>query len=252
MHVILITGASSGIGAACAKAFAKEKRDLFLVARRQDRLERIAKDLANQYGIRCEAARLDVSDRAAVERFATEYKALLQETEVLINNAGLARGLDGFQDGKIDDWDEMVGANVSGLLYVTRQVLPWMLKADRGHIINLGSVAGRWVYPKGNVYCATKRAVSAITEGLRLDLSGTGIRVTEISPGMVETEFSEVRLRDAERAKAVYQNITPLSADDVAETIAWCVNRPAHVNVQELVLYPTAQASTTVLARRGH
>jgi NADP-dependent 3-hydroxy acid dehydrogenase YdfG len=247
--MILITGASSGIGQATAEAFAASTRDLFLVARRKERLDALAERLSKKYGIRCETAKLDVSDARAVEKFGEEKKALLRETDVLFNNAGLARGFDTFQDGKLEDWEEMIGANVRGLLYVTRQVLPHMLAARRGHIVNMGSVAGRWVYPKGNVYCATKRAVSALTECLRMDLSGTGLRVTEISPGMVETEFSEVRFRDAQRAKSVYQGMTPLSAADVADTIVWCVNRPAHVNVQELVLYPTAQASPTIVAR---
>jgi 3-hydroxy acid dehydrogenase/malonic semialdehyde reductase len=248
--VILITGASSGIGAACAVAFAKLKRDLFLVARRKDRLDRLAADLKREHGVRCETAKLDVSNRADVEHFAEAHSSLLCETTVLINNAGLARGFDTFQEGKIDDWDEMIGANVRGLLYVTRQVLPGMVKQGRGHVVNLGSVAGRWVYPKGNVYSATKRAVSALTEGLRLDLCGTGIRVSEVSPGMVETEFSEVRFRDAERGKSVYQGVEPLTPEDIAEAVVWCVTRPARMNVQELVIYATAQASTNLVARK--
>jgi NADP-dependent 3-hydroxy acid dehydrogenase YdfG len=247
--MILITGASSGIGEATAAAFAGQKRDVWLVARRLDRLERLARKLSTAHGVRCEVTALDVSDARAVEAFGKEKESLLRETDVLVNNAGLARGFDSFQDGKIEDWEEMIGANVRGLLYVTRIVLPHMLAAGRGHIVNMGSVAGRWVYPKGNVYSATKRAVSALTEGLRMDLSGTGLRVTEISPGMVETEFSEVRLRDSERAKTVYKGLTPLSAADVGETILWCVNRPAHVNIQEVVLYPTEQASPTIVAR---
>jgi hypothetical protein len=248
--MILITGASSGIGEATALAFAREKRDLLLVARRNDRLERLALKLKKEHGIRCETSRLDVSDAGAVVRFAESHRECLGEIDVLVNSAGLARGMDFFQDGKLEDWEEMIGANLRGLLYVTRQVLPEMVKKGRGHIVNMGSVAGRWVYPKGNVYSATKRAVSALTEGLRMDLSGTGIRVTEISPGMVETEFSRVRLRDPARAKTVYQGMTPLSPADIAEAIVWCVNRPAHVNIQEVVLYPTAQASPTLVSRR--
>jgi NADP-dependent 3-hydroxy acid dehydrogenase YdfG len=244
--MILITGASSGIGEACAEIFAESKRDLILIARRKDRLERLARRLST---VRCQTFELDVSDREAVLAFARSQASLLGQVEVLVNNAGLARGFDAFQSANLDDWDEMIGTNLNGLLYLTREIVPRMVEKKRGHIVNLGSVAGRWIYPKGHVYCATKRAVSALTEGLRLDLLGTGVRVSEISPGMVETEFSLVRFRDEKKAEAVYAGMQPLTARDVAETIAWCVNRPAHVNVQEIILYPTAQASPTTVAR---
>jgi NADP-dependent 3-hydroxy acid dehydrogenase YdfG len=173
---------------------------------------------------------------------------VFNSVDVLINNAGLAKGLSSLQEGNPEDWDAVVDTNIKGLLYVTRAILPKMIAQGRGHVVNIGSVAGHWVYEKGNVYCASKFAVRALTEGLRFDLAGTGIRVTEISPGMVETEFSEVRYGDREKGKAVYAGRKPLSALDIAETILWCVQRPAHVDIQEVVIYPTEQAS--VHARR--
>jgi 3-hydroxy acid dehydrogenase/malonic semialdehyde reductase len=200
---------------------------------------------------RVEVRALDVSDRAKIERFCRESAPVLQNVRVLINNAGLALGLNTLQEGNLDDWDRMIDTNLRGLLVMTRLVLPYLQDRRDSHIVNLGSVAGHSVYPKGGIYCATKFAVRALTEALRLDLLGTGIRVTEISPGMVETEFSQVRLGDAKRAKAVYSGMTPLSADDIAETIEWCLNRPRHVNIQEVVIYPTDQASPTNVHRRS-
>lgn len=247
--MILITGASSGIGAACAKIFAAHKRELFLVARRQTRLKSIQTKLSRTYGIDVHIAELDVSSRTAVEKFVKTHKKLLARTSVLVNNAGLAKGISLFQDGELADWEEMINTNVKGLLYMTRALLPIFIKKSDGHIVNMGSVAGHWTYPKGNVYCATKTAVRALTETLRLDLSGTKVRVTEISPGMVETEFSVVRLGDQKKADAIYAGMTPLTAEDIAETVAWCVERPKHVNIQEVVIYPTDQASPTVVHR---
>jgi NADP-dependent 3-hydroxy acid dehydrogenase YdfG len=248
--VILISGASSGIGEACAEVFAAERRPLFLVARRLELLEKLADRLSGKHGVPCKVAALDVASKSSLATFGRKYVKELAEVTVLVNNAGLGRGLDPIQEGKPEDWDAMIDTNLRGLLDLTRLVLPGMISKRNGHIVNMGSVAGRWMYPKGNVYCATKRAVSAITEGLRLDLAGLGIRVTEISPGMVETNFSRVRLGDETKAKAVYAGMTPLTARDIAESIAWCVNRPAHVNIQELVIYPTEQASTTIVSRR--
>ena len=248
--MILITGASSGFGAACATAFAKEKKNLLLVARRADRLKKMQEALQQQYGVVVHVATLDVSNRMAVQSFAQTHKDILAQVEILVNNAGLAKGRDSIQEGKLDDWDEMIDVNIKGLLYVTHAVLPEMLKKNRGHIINLGSVAGYWAYPKGNVYSATKFAVRGLSESMRLDLSGTDIRVTEIVPGMAETEFSEVRFGDKDKAKAIYQGMKALSAADIAECITWCANRPAHVNIQELVVYPTCQASTSVVHRK--
>lgn len=250
--MVFITGASSGIGEACARAFAGIRRDLLLVARREEKLGRVARDIAAKHGVAVHAEVLDVRDPAAVEAFAREHDGLLSRVTVLVNNAGLAKGFDFIQEGKPADWDAMWDTNVKGLLHVTRAVLPHFQRRKEGHVINMGSVAGRWSYPRGNVYMATKRAVSALTEGMRLDLLGSGIRVTEISPGMVETEFSVVRFDgDEGKAKSVYANMTPLTAGDVADAVLWCATRPKHVNVQELVLYPTDQASPTVVSRRG-
>jgi 3-hydroxy acid dehydrogenase / malonic semialdehyde reductase len=246
--MILITGASSGIGAATARLFAQQKRGLILLARRKERLGELAKSLG---GTEVHTFALDVRDQSALEKFARTEQALLSRVEVLVNNAGLARGLDLFQDGNPADWEEMIETNLKGLLTMTRLVLPHLMARKRGHIVNMGSAAGFFAYPKGNVYSATKAAVRALTEGLRLDLMGTGVRVTEISPGMVDTEFSTVRLRDADRAKNVYAGMTPLSAEDIAEAIVWSVNRPPHMNVQEMILYPTDQASTTHVHRRS-
>jgi len=250
--MILITGASSGIGAASARAFAKEGNELLLVARREDRLRALATQLHTEFRVPVHEYQLDVSDSHAVQKFVDEKGALLSEVTVLINNAGLAKGLSTFQEGDVKDWDVMMDTNVKGLLYVTRGVLPFFLRNKAGHIINVGSVAGRWVYPKGNIYCATKAAVAALTQTLRLDLAGTGIRVTEVSPGMVKTDFSLVRLEgDLDKAEAIYQGMTPLTGEDIAEAILWAVNRPSHVNIQEIVLFPTDQASTTMVSRKS-
>lgn len=245
---VFISGASSGIGEACARIFAAHRYDLVLVARREDRLKRLAEELKSKHDIQIHCFELDVRNREKVQTLlhapSPEIASILEGVEIVINNAGLASGLDPIQEGQLDDWDTMIDTNLKGLLYVTRAFLPQMIRQKRGHIVNLGSVAGQWVYPKGNVYCATKFAVRALTEGLRMDLAGTGIRVTEIAPGKVETEFSQVRFHgDLEKAKAVYAGSHPLSPTDIAEAILWCVQRPAHVNIQQLTLFPTDQGS---------
>lgn len=241
----LVTGASSGIGAATARALAAEKVNLILAARREDRLKELAAKLGKEFGVKVQTVAIDVRKKADYAKFPD-----LSEVDVLINNAGLAKGADKFQDAKLEDWEQMMDTNVSGLLLMTRAVLPHMLKAKRGHIVNIGSVAGRWLYPGGSVYCASKHAVRAISEGLRMDLLGTGIRVTNIEPGLLETEFSEVRFDgNKEKAKAVYKGMTPLQADDIAETILWSLKRPAHVNIQELVIYPTDQGAIGLVHR---
>lgn len=237
----LITGASSGIGLATAELLAKQKTPLWLVARRRDRLQDLKKRLGKSTEIKIST--LDVSKRSAVERFALAEKAELKRVSVLVNNAGLALGAKSLQEGNIEDWQTMLDTNVMGLLHLTKLALKGMVERKSGHIMNIGSVAGRWAYLGGNVYCASKSAVHMISETLRIDLLGLGIRVSEINPGMVETEFSQVRFNDAQKAKLVYQGMTPLTAEDVAEAIVWCLNRPPHVNIQELVLYPTDQAS---------
>jgi NADP-dependent 3-hydroxy acid dehydrogenase YdfG len=249
--MILITGATSGIGKACAELLASQRKDLFLVGRRLDRLQSLQKELTTTHKIQVEIAPLDISHSSAVLEFGKKFSSELNQVEVLINNAGLAVGRDTIQEGNLKDWDTMWDVNVKGLLYMTHQVLPYFVQKKSGHIVNLGSVAGRWIYPRGNIYCATKRAVSALTEALRQDLLGTGVRVTEISPGMVETEFSLVRFGgDQERAKAIYEGMTPLSAKDIAEAVVWALMRPNHVNIQEMIIYPTEQASTTLVHRR--
>ena len=239
---VLITGASSGIGAACAEAFAGAGSRLTLCARRADRLA----DLAQCLDTDVEIVELDVRDRAAV---TARLSAL--EVDVLVNNAGLAAGFGPLQSGDPDDWDRMIDTNVTGLLNVTRTVVPGMVARGRGHVINLGSIAGHETYPNGAVYCASKAAVDRITKGLRMDLLGTGVRVSTVDPGMVETEFSVVRFGgDVERASSVYDGMTPLTGDDIAETIVWIADRPSHVQVAEVVLFPTDQASATLVARR--
>lgn len=243
---VLITGASSGIGEATARVFHEAGHKLVLVARRQDRL----KALADEFD--AEVAALDVADQNAVDAWFRSSARTLEDVDVLINNAGLALGLKPFQEVERREWDAMIDTNIKGLLAMSRGILPIFLKRNSGHLVHLGSVAGHWNYPKGNVYAATKAAVHALTESMRIDLSGTAIRVTEVSPGMVETEFSQVRFEgDEARAQAVYAGMTPLTARDVAETILWCVSRPARVNIQEVVLYPTDQATPTIVSRRS-
>jgi NADP-dependent 3-hydroxy acid dehydrogenase YdfG len=250
--MILVTGASSGIGLAVAQRFAREGKALALVARGAERLEKAAATLRGDYGVPVHAWPLDVADGPAVERWFEENRATLAPVNVVVNNAGFALGRDPVQTGKPEQWEAMFATNVLGLLRVTRCFLPELVRRGDGHVVLMGSVASRWAYPGGNVYSATKRAVSALAESFRLDLVGTGVRVTEIAPGMVETDFSRVRFGGDERAaKAVYANMTPLSAEDVADAVVWAVGRPKHVNVQEIVLYPTDQASPTVVHRRS-
>lgn len=240
----LVTGASSGIGAATAMELAKKGYHLFLIARRQEKLNEIRKQiLLSQPQIKIEVFKLDVSVKTQVHKFVNQFADQLKNLSILVNNAGLAKGSDAVQNGNIDDWEQMIDVNLKGLLYFTKELLPFLIANKEGHVINLGSVAGRWVYPGGAVYCATKHAVRAISEGLRMDLLGKNIRVTNIEPGMVNTEFSLVRFGDQKKADQVYDGMTPLTATDIAETIAWIIDRPNHVNVQEIVIYPTAQAS---------
>lgn len=249
--IALITGATSGIGEACAHLFAREKYNLVLTGRRLDRLEKLAKKLNTKYNVEVAISSFDVRDREQVIISLEELPAKWKKVNVLINNAGLSQGLDPLQSGSMDDWDTMIDTNVKGLLYVSKVVSNWMIKNGSGHIINLGSIAGKEVYPNGNVYCASKHAVDAINQGMRIDLLSHGIKVTAVHPGAVETEFSEVRFKgDKERAKKVYDGFKPLAAEDIAETIWFAVSRPAHVNVNELTVMPTAQASATNIFRK--
>ncbi|RMG43422.1 MAG: SDR family NAD(P)-dependent oxidoreductase [Acidobacteria bacterium] len=251
-RIALVTGASSGIGRATAAALAAEGARVIAAARRRERVEALCREIWERYGIEAGALTVDVRDRGDV---ADSMKKLREsgwhEIDILVNNAGLAAGLDRIQDGSFDDWDRMIDTNVKGLLNVTRHVLPGMLERGRGHIVNIGSIAGREVYDRGNVYCATKFAVRALNKAMRIDLNGRGIRVTTVDPGLVETEFSLVRFHgDAERAKATYAGMTPLRPEDVADAVVWAVTRPPHVDVEEVVLMPTDQASVFHVHRR--
>ncbi|WP_193199112.1 SDR family oxidoreductase [Nostoc sp. MG11] len=250
-QIILITGASSGIGAACARVFAGAGAKLILAARRWSRLQELADALTKEFSIEIHLLQLDVCDRAAVESAISTLPPSWSNIDILINNAGLSRGLDKLHEASFQDWEEMIDTNVKGLLYLTRYIVPGMVSRGRGHVVNLGSIAGHQTYPGGNVYCATKAAVKAISEGLKQDLLGTSVRVTSVDPGMVETEFSDVRFHgDTERAKKVYQGVTPLTPDDIADVIFFCVTRSPHVNINEVVLMPVDQASATLVNRR--
>ncbi|WP_373530161.1 SDR family oxidoreductase [Nostoc sp.] len=250
-QIILITGASSGIGAACAKTFAGAGAKLILTARRLERLQQLADALSKEFSVEIHLLQLDVCDRTAVESAISTLPPSWSDIDILINNAGLSRGLDKLHEGNFQDWEEMIDTNIKGLLYLSRYVVPGMVSRDRGHVVNLGSIAGHQTYPGGNVYCATKAAVRAISEGLKQDLLGTPVRVTSVDPGMVETEFSEVRFHgNIERANKVYQGVTPLTADDVADVIFFCVTRSPHVNINEVVLMPVDQASATLVNRQ--
>jgi NADP-dependent 3-hydroxy acid dehydrogenase YdfG len=244
----IITGASSGIGWATAHRLASEGMELILLARRAERLEKLKKELVDQHGIQVECVTADVRRYEDLEKLSKQND--WSGADVLINNAGLALGTDRMQNANISDWDGMIDTNVKGLLYITRLVLPHFVKNGRGHIVNLGSVAGRWVYPGGGIYCATKFAVRAISEGLRMDLIGTPIRVTNIEPGLVETEFAMVRLKDEEKAKSTYQGMQPLSSNDIADCVHWSLSRPAHVNIQELVIFPVSQPAVGQVDRK--
>ncbi len=241
-HHVLITGATSGIGRACARAFAAAGADLTITGRRADRLEALAEEIAGSV----RTLTFDVRDREATTAALRDVPA----PDVLVNNAGLASGFDPVQDGDPADWDAMLDTNVKGLLTVSRSLLPRMVQRGRGHVINVGSIAGHEVYANGTVYCASKHAVDAITKGMRLDLLGTGVKVSTVDPGMVETEFSVVRFHgDVDRASTVYEGLDPLTPEDIADTIVWIADRPRHVQVAEVVILPADQASATQVDR---
>ena len=248
--IVLVTGASSGIGESCAREFARAGSKLILAARRIEKLERLAAELQQDYACNTHLLQLDVRDRPAVESALASLPAGWQAIDVLLNNAGLSRGLDKLQEAEFPDWEEMIDTNIKGLLYVTRLVVPGMLERNCGHVINIGSTAGHEAYLGGSVYCATKFAVKAITQALKKDLHGSPIRVSSIDPGLVETNFSNIRFRgDTERAASTYQNMTPLTPDDVAEIVVFCASRPAHVNIADVIVMPTDQSAATMVYR---
>jgi NADP-dependent 3-hydroxy acid dehydrogenase YdfG len=247
MKTALITGASSGIGAATARAFSKLGIRLILCGRRKERLLQLQSELVVPSTILI----FDVSDKESVSKAVQLLPAEFAEIDILVNNAGNAHGLSAFSAGDLADWDAMINSNVKGLLYVTKAVIPGMIKRGRGHVVNISSVAGKHTYANGNVYCATKQAVEAISEGIRLDHTKDGIKVTNIAPGAVETEFSEVRFKgDKEKAKRVYEGFEPLIADDIADAIAYAVSAPDHVTIADMTIYAKAQAAPTTIYRQ--
>lgn len=250
--LILVTGASSGIGEACARRFAAEGAQLVLWARRRARLEALARVLEKQHRVAPQLAEVDVRDRAAVNRASDELVAAGHVPDVLINNAGLASGLSKLHEGDPEDWDRMIDTNLKGLLNVSRAFLPAMVARGTGHVVNIGSTAGHQVYQMGNVYNATKFGVRALTEGMNLDVAGTRIRVSSVDPGHVETEFATVRFHgDAAKARAVYEGFRPLAADDVADTVGYIVNLPEHVNILDVILLPSQQRNVFLIDRTG-
>jgi len=249
---VLVTGASSGIGEACAEAFAAQGCRMLLAARRVERLNALAERLRADHGIEVHVGALDVRDRHAVDSWVDGLAPEWAAVDVLVNNAGLARGLATVHEGDPRDWEEMIDTNVKGLLWVTRAVLRGMVGRGSGHVINIGSIAGHETYPGGNVYCASKHAVTAIGRSLNIDVLGTGVRVSSVDPGLVETEFSVVRFHgDTERADSVYQGLEPLTGADVADAVLFCATRPPHANVREMILMPSAQAASVHLHREA-
>lgn len=251
-RIACVTGASSGIGASCARAFAAEGAALILFARRKERLDALASELRDRHGTRTYTGVLDVRNRNHVESAFDALPGEWRAIDILVNNAGLARGLKKLHEGDVQDWEEMIDTNVKGLLYVSRKVIPWMVQRRAGHVVNIGSIAGHQVYPSGNVYCASKHAVKALSEGLKMDLLGTGVRVSSVDPGLVETEFSVVRFHgDAQRAAQTYANMKPLGPDDIADVVLFCVTRPPHVDIADVIIMPVAQASVHHVHRNG-
>jgi len=244
---VLITGATSGIGLACAKIFAKSNFDLIICGRREERLKKLQDELTNVSGVSVKYLSFDIKQKESVSEAIDSLKNEGVIIDILINNAGLASGLSTIQDGDIDDWEKMIDTNIKGLLYISRAILPMMIKEGKGQIINIGSIAGKEVYPNGNVYCGTKHAVDAITKGMRIDAVKHGVRVSQVAPGAVETEFSIVRFHgDKDKADSVYQGFEPLHPEDIADAVLYVANTPEHVNINDLVIMPTAQASATV------
>ncbi|MDZ7738391.1 MAG: SDR family oxidoreductase [Bacteroidales bacterium] len=251
MHkTALITGATSGIGLATARKFAQNNYDLIITGRRKERLDSLKKELLESNDIRVLALSFDVRSREEVINNLGSLDSEWQDIDILVNNAGLAAGLNHFDEADNDDWERMIDTNIKGLLYVTRQVSPGMVKRGKGHILNIGSIAGEEVYEKGNVYCATKHAVHALSKSMRIDLLEHGIKVSNIAPGLVNTEFSEVRFKgDREKARKTYKGMKPLSGEDIADVIFYCVSLPLHVNIDDVLIMPAAQATATMVRR---
>ncbi len=249
MKTALITGATSGIGRSTAIKFASEGINLIICGRRNDRLEKLKKELSVETSVHILS--FDVRNRQEVLQKIGSLPEEFKEIDMLVNNAGNAHGLDPIQSGSMDDWDAMLDINVKGLLYVSKAVIPGMMERQSGHIINIGSTAGKEVYPNGNVYCASKHAVDAINQGMRIDLNGNGIRVGAVNPGLTQTEFSDVRFKgDADKADKVYQGFKALQPEDIADIIHFVVTRPYHVNIADLTVMPTAQASSTIVNKK--
>ena len=249
--IAFITGATSGLGKATAELFAKNGYNIVITGRRKDRLEELSTHLKSAYKVDVLSLNFDVRKLKEVESAVNSLGADWKKINVFVNNAGLAVGLSPIQEGIIDDWERMIDTNIKGLLYMTRCLSPIMIANGYGHIVNIGSIAGKEVYANGNVYCATKHAVDALSKAMRIDLLQHNIKVTAIHPGMVETEFSIVRFKgDEDRAKNVYKGVTPLSAEDIADTIYWVASRPAHVNINDIIIMPTAQANPTHTIRK--
>ena len=249
---VLITGATAGFGEACARIFACNGWNLIITGRRAERLEQLSHEIKQQYSVRVETLSFDIRSQEAVDSAIHSLgEDVKQHIHILINNAGLAVGRSSIEDGVIDDWERMIDTNVKGLLYISRAVIPLMIANESGHIFNIASIAGKEVYAGGNVYCATKHAVDALSKSMRIDLVEHGIKVTNIAPGAAETEFSLVRFKGDERvAKSVYEGFDPLVAQDIAETIYFVATRPSHVNINDLVIVPAAQASSTIIHRK--
>jgi NADP-dependent 3-hydroxy acid dehydrogenase YdfG len=246
--IVFITGASAGIGEACAEVYAEAGAKLILMARREDKLNLVAMRLKEHYATEVYPIICDVRSYEQIKKHIDAIPESWQNIDVLINNAGKARGFSKIQDGELDDWEEMIDTNIKGLLYLSRLILPKMVERKTGHVINIGSIAGRDIYPLGNVYCGSKAAVAAISKGMVIDLNGTGVKVTNIEPGLVETEFASVRFHgDEQKAKAVYQGYTPLMGRDIAEIALFCTNRPSHVMIQDILVTPTDQATATIV-----
>lgn len=247
--IALVTGATSGIGKATAEMLAEKNYNLIITGRRLEKLKELKTKLETKFSVKIKILNFDIRNRSEVEKHLTSLLDDWKKIDLLVNNAGLASGLDLIHEGSIDDWEKMIDTNVKGLLYVSRFIMPLMVQRKKGHIINIGSIAGKEVYMKGNIYCATKHAVDALTKAMRMELVPYGVVVTQIAPGMVETEFSIVRLGDEQKAKDVYKGFEPLTAKDIADTIEFVISRPKNVNINDILIMPAAQANSYITNR---